>query len=56
MNDIDNIENYLEYSVDNIEYLEIIKGLRSPLEIISIESLLEYMSEQNEKYCSNNDS
>ena len=46
-----NIDSILEYEVSNPEYLEIINGTRKPEEIISWNSLLLFMSEQNQRYC-----
>jgi len=51
----DEIEDILEWSVDQPEYLQIVNGLRKPSDIISWKDLLYIMTEKNIKYCSDND-
>jgi len=50
----DEIEDILEWSVDQPEFLQIINGLRKPSDIISWKDLLYIMTEKNIKYCSDN--
>jgi hypothetical protein len=50
-NNDNNIDNFLEYSVENDEWLQIINGLRRPSDIICWNSLLQFMTEQNKKFC-----
>jgi len=45
------IENFLEYSYDDPEYLQICNGLISPSDIIDWEAILRYMRDRNKGYC-----
>jgi hypothetical protein len=45
------ISNFLEYDVENPEFLEIINGERAYSDIICWNSILQYMTEKNEKFC-----
>lgn len=49
-----NIEDILEFEVDQAEYLQIVNGLRTPSQAIDFKKLLDYMSEQNYNHCDNN--
>jgi len=46
----DDIENFMEFSVGDTEYLQICNGLISPIQIIDFSKLRQYMIEKNEEY------
>jgi len=46
----DDIENFLEFSVGDPQYLQICNGLISPTQAIDFSKLLEYMVEKNEEF------
>ena len=46
-----NIEEFMEFSVGDPEYLQICNGLISPIQIIDFQKLRQYMIEKNEEYC-----
>lgn len=50
-NDITDIDDILEYTVEDPEWLQICNGLRMPNGIIDWRALLDYMVERNLKYC-----
>ena len=45
------IENFLEYDVQNDEWLQCINGEIHLLELLDENSILEYLKEKNKKYC-----
>lgn len=47
----DDIENFLEYEVENIEWLRCLNGQIPILDILDKNTIYEYLREQNEKYC-----
>jgi len=46
----DDIENFMEFSVGDPEYLQICNGLISPIQAIDFSKLRQYMIEKNEEY------
>ena len=46
-----NIEEFMEFSVGDPEYLQICNGLISPTQAIDFSKLRQYMIEKNEEYC-----
>jgi hypothetical protein len=53
-NNDNNIENFLEYSVENDEWLEILNNPKKLSTIVSWDSLFRYMVSEHEKYCAEN--
>jgi len=47
----DNIEEFMEFSVGDPEYLQICNELISPIQAIDFNKLRQYMIEKNEEYC-----
>ena len=45
-----NIENFMEFSVGDPEYLQICNGLISPIQAIDFNKFLQYMIEKNEEF------
>jgi len=52
-NDTD-IENFLDYSVEDIEWFQILNGKRTFNELFDKKALLEMMWKKHEKYCEDN--
>jgi hypothetical protein len=48
------ISGFIEYDVSSLEYFQIMKGRKPFIDLISKSSLLDYMYEENEKYCKEN--
>jgi len=46
-----NIEEFMEFSIGDPEYLQICNGLISPTQAIDFQKLRQYMIEKNEEYC-----
>ena len=46
-----NIEEFMEFSVGDPEYLQICNELISPIQAIDFSKLRQYMIEKNEEYC-----
>jgi hypothetical protein len=46
-----NIENFLEYSVENDEWLQILNNPKQLSTIICWDSLYQYMIEKNKEFC-----
>ena len=51
---MENIEDYLNYNVEDPEWLEVINGKLSLSQMINSNSLMRYIEIQNEKYCLQN--
>ena len=49
--DDNDICDFLEYNVEDIEWLRCINGQISILDLIDKSALLSYLEEKNEKYC-----
>ncbi|OHD22841.1 MAG: hypothetical protein A2Y34_04435 [Spirochaetes bacterium GWC1_27_15] len=52
--DSNDIENFLEYSVENVEWLRCINGQIPYTELIDKNALLSYLEECNERHCDQN--
>ncbi len=51
---MENLEDYLDYNVEDPEWLEILNGKLALFQIINRNSLMRYIEFKNEKYCLEN--
>jgi len=52
--DENNIEDFLEFSVENVEWLRVVNSKISYTELIDKSAFLSYLEGKNEKYCEEN--
>jgi len=54
MKEVIDIEDFLEYSPQDVEWFQILNGKRPFYELIDKKALLEMMQIEHEKYCNDN--